>query len=95
VGPSFSYGLADAAVVVSSSPALADAAATALGNRVRSAADLETCFDFIRDHDEIEGALVVIGDKVAMWGDLPRLVRSGVRWDLITKGENIQPISGG
>jgi ApbE superfamily uncharacterized protein (UPF0280 family) len=87
VGPSFSYGKADAAVVVSPNVALADAAATALGNRVKEEADLGSCFDFMETIPDIEGAMVVFRDKMAFWGDLPRLVRSRVDVDLITKGK--------
>jgi ApbE superfamily uncharacterized protein (UPF0280 family) len=86
VGPSFSYGKADAAVVVSKNTVLADAAATALGNRVKVESDLETCFDFAEGLEEIEGALVIFRDRMAMWGKLPRLVHSEVGMDLITKG---------
>jgi uncharacterized protein len=94
VGPSFSYGRADAAVVVSANPTLADAAATALGNRVRTAADLESCFDFLNGLDEIEGALVILGDKMAMWGTLPPLVRSDVKLDRVTRGLGTDPSVG-
>jgi uncharacterized protein len=86
VGPSFSYGRADAAVVVSPNPVLADAAATALGNRVKSAEDLDTCFDFMDSMPQIEGALVILGDRMALWGKLPRLVKADVDHELITKG---------
>lgn len=86
VGPSFSYGRADAAVVVSPNTVLADAAATALGNRVRSVDDLGTCFDFMESMDEIEGALVVLGDRIALWGKLPRIVKAEVDAELITRG---------
>jgi uncharacterized protein len=86
VGPSFSYGRADAAVVVSANPTLADAAATALGNRVKTPEDLEHCFDFMDALEEIEGALVILGDRMAMWGLLPPLVRSEMNPELVTKG---------
>jgi len=89
VGPSFSYGKADAAVVVSSNTTLADAAATALGNRVKKESDLRGCFNFMESLKEIEGAMVILGDRVALWGRLPRLVRC--EWDpaLITQGKRI------
>jgi len=90
VGPSFSYGLADAAMVVSENVTLADAAATALGNRVREDGDLSACFDFMEALPEIEGALVVFRDKISLWGELPPLIRSEVNWDLITKGKKIE-----
>ena len=46
VGHSLSFGTADAVSVVSDSCALADASATAIGNRVRSKADIEKGIDF-------------------------------------------------
>ena len=87
VGPSFSYGRTDAAVVVSRNTVLADAAATALGNRVRFNADLKTCFDFLETIEEIEGALVILGDRIALWGNLPRLVRAEIQMDRISRGK--------
>ena len=89
VGHSFSYGQADAAIVVSPDVALADAAATALGNRVRSPDDLDACFSFLEPLEDVEGALVILGERIAMWGTLPKLVRIPVNPDLITKGESI------
>jgi ApbE superfamily uncharacterized protein (UPF0280 family) len=86
VGHSFSYGIADAAVVISGNVILADAAATALGNRIHSSSDLESCFDFLKPITEIEGALVILDDRMAMWGDLPKLVRMHVDETLITAG---------
>ncbi len=86
VGHSFSYGRADAAVVVSSNAILADAAATALGNRVKEEKDLDRCFTFLENVPDIEGALVIYHDKIALWGELPELVKSRVDVNLITKG---------
>jgi uncharacterized protein len=91
VGPSFSYGRADAAVVVSADTTLADAAATALGNRVQTPGDLEHCFDFMEALEEIDGALVILGDRMAMWGSLPPLVRSEMNPGLVTRGLRAQP----
>jgi len=87
VGHSFSYGKADAAVVISPNILLADAAATALGNRVQDESDLKSCFEFLEDLEEIDGALVVYQDKISLWGNLPQIVRSKVPYDLITKGK--------
>lgn len=72
VGPSISFGCADAATVISKDPALADAAATALGNAVQADNALEECFKAI-DRPGIDGALVIRGEKMAMWGELPTL----------------------
>lgn len=88
VGHSFSYGCADAAIIISENIPLADAAATALGNRIQSSADLDTCFQFLDNIPEIQGAMVIFRDRVAMWGILPELVEAEVDKGLITKGLN-------
>ncbi len=84
VGPSISFGCADAATVISKDPALADAAATALGNEVQSKGALEKCFKVI-DKPEIDGALVIRGEEMAMWGELPALKRARVGAERITR----------
>jgi ApbE superfamily uncharacterized protein (UPF0280 family) len=85
VGHSFSYGRADAAVVISENITLADAAATALCNRIRDENDLEVCFGCLKPHREIQGALVVYRNRIALWGELPELVEMTVNPDLITR----------
>lgn len=77
IGHSISFGNADAATVISRSPSLADAAATALGNVVKDE-DLEEPFARIKDVKLVDGAIVIHGDTVAMWGDLPKIVRAKV-----------------
>lgn len=84
VGPSISFGSADAAIVVSEDVSLADAAATALGNAVVEASPLEDSFKAV-DKPGIEGALVIRGEEMALWGDLPPLKRANLRPDLITR----------
>ncbi|MDD4776495.1 MAG: UPF0280 family protein, partial [Syntrophomonas sp.] len=64
VGPSISFGWADAALVVSQDVVLADAAATALGNAVTADGPLKECFAAI-DRPGIDGALVVRGGEMA------------------------------
>ncbi len=70
VGPSLSFGKADAAVAVSPSTPLADAAATALGNMVKSPDDLEATLEFAKKIEGVTGALLIYRDKIAAWGDL-------------------------
>ena len=84
VGPSISFGWADAALVVSGDVMLADAAATALGNAVARDGPLTECFAAI-NHPEIDGALVVRGDEMAIWKDLPPLCRARVDEERITR----------
>ncbi len=70
VGPSVSFGCADAAIAIAPSVPLADAAATALGNRVRGEEDLHEAIAFARKVKGLTGALLIIGDKIAAWGDI-------------------------
>jgi ApbE superfamily uncharacterized protein (UPF0280 family) len=86
VGPSISFGNADAALIISDDVALADAAATALGNRIVDARSLATAFDFLKDVPAVTGAIAIIGDKMATYGKLPRIVKANVDYDKITKG---------
>jgi hypothetical protein len=85
VGPSISFGAADAATVISEDTALADAAATALGNAVEATRPLQECFRSI-DRPGIEGALVIRGEEMALWGDVPKLRRAHVGAERITRG---------
>ena len=85
VGPSISFGCADAALIVSKDPALADAAATALGNAVQPGRPLADCFKAI-DKPGIDGALVIRGEEMAVWGKLPPIRRARVGEERITKG---------
>ncbi len=68
VGPSLSFGRADAATVVARDPALADAVATALGNRIRSAPDLEPAVSWATGVPGVLGAVAVLGDRLAAMG---------------------------
>ncbi len=70
VGHSLSFGRADAACVVASSAALADAAATALGNRVLDAQAIPGALKWVAAIPEILGAVVILGDKLGAWGQL-------------------------
>jgi ApbE superfamily uncharacterized protein (UPF0280 family) len=86
VGHSFSYGKADAAVVISDNVILADAAATALGNRIKSQNDLQDCFGLLEELDEIHSAMAVFQDRVALWGKLPKIIHLPMNQERITRG---------
>lgn len=87
VGPSISLGLSDAAMVISEDVSLADAAATALGNRITDKGSLTKAFDFLKEVPEVTGALGIIGDSMATYGRLPKIVRADVDYEKITKGD--------
>jgi ApbE superfamily uncharacterized protein (UPF0280 family) len=70
VGHSWSYGTADAACVVAEHGALADAAATALCNRVRGVTDLEAALAWVLGISGVRGALVIQGKTIAAQGQV-------------------------
>ena len=70
IGHSLSYGKADAVCVVADSCANADAAATAIGNLIKSPADIESAIKAGRNMGELIGIVVILGEKMGMWGDL-------------------------
>lgn len=79
VGPSVSFGKADAALVLAPAAAAADAWATALGNRLRYQGDLSTAVEHLinmnshSDNDEAYrpiGALAIMADQLAACGKI-------------------------
>jgi ApbE superfamily uncharacterized protein (UPF0280 family) len=70
VGPSISFGKADAAVIIARSAFLADAAATATGNLVKTKDDINKALNFALDIDVVEGALIIIGENLGVKGKI-------------------------
>jgi len=70
VGHSLSFGRADAALILAPSAILADAVATATGNLIQNEDDLETAVDFAMSIPGVSGALVILGDKMAVKGNV-------------------------
>jgi hypothetical protein len=70
IGHSLSHGRADAACVISRNCALADAAATAIGNRVATAADINAAIQWGKDIDGVLGIVVILGERIGVWGRL-------------------------
>ncbi len=70
VGPSRSFGKADAAVVISHDTTLADAVATALGNRIQGFTDLRKGVEWAMKIEGVRGAVAVLRDKMAVLGDI-------------------------
>ncbi len=70
VGHSLSFGRADAACVLANSTALADACATALGNRVPDAGAINAALAWIAEVPGVLGAVVIVGDKLGAWGNV-------------------------
>ncbi len=70
IGHSLSLGNADAVCILSRSAALADAAATAMGNRIKSTRDVGPATDWARSVEGILGGVVIIGATMASWGEV-------------------------
>jgi ApbE superfamily uncharacterized protein (UPF0280 family) len=68
VGHSLSFGVADAVIALSHSAALADAAATAIGNRVKSIDDIDVAIEQAQAIDGLGGVVIIKGDRMGMWG---------------------------
>ena len=70
VGPSLSFGKADAVCILSKSAALADAAATAVGNLVRDKKDMESGLERAKSIEGVLGCLLILADRMGAWGNV-------------------------
>lgn len=70
VGPSVSFGNADAAVVISRDACLADACATRLGNEIKSAADIGSALEMITGIAGVIGAVAIVGESCGAAGQI-------------------------
>jgi len=70
VGPSLSYGCADAVIVMARSAALADAVATAVGNDIKSADDIDGEVNTAGVRYGISGLVIIKGDRIGLWGNI-------------------------
>jgi len=70
VGPSLSFGNTDAVTVFSPSASLADAAATAIGNRVASASDIPGALEFAQTIEGLRGVAIIVGGQLGLWGQI-------------------------
>jgi ApbE superfamily uncharacterized protein (UPF0280 family) len=70
VGPSLSFGKADAVCVISQSATLSDAAATAIGNRVKTKKDIKTALDYGIKIPGIKGIIIICGNDMGAIGEV-------------------------
>jgi len=68
VGHSMSFGRADAVVVLSSCTALADAAATAIGNIIQTKDDINPALEKTKTIEGITGVVLIKDDQAGFWG---------------------------
>lgn len=70
VGHSLSLGNADAVCVLSESCPLADAAATSIGNHIKSKDDIQKAVDFGKTIEGVNGIAIIMDDEIGLWGKL-------------------------
>lgn len=69
VGPSLSFGKADAVMVACRDVLLADSYATAFANQVKTVEDVQRVADKMAEVEEILAAIVIKGDRIGMTGE--------------------------
>jgi len=74
-GHSHSYGKCDLATVVGVDGCTTDAYATALANSIKAERDMESAFKVLEGHRDVWGALAIKDGKIALYGDLPKIIR--------------------
>ncbi|MBU0671658.1 MAG: UPF0280 family protein [Candidatus Margulisbacteria bacterium] len=70
VGHSFSFGQADAVVVIARSAPLADAAATAIGNVIKEVTDIGNGLKLAKKIRGLDGVLIVKDDQIGVQGKI-------------------------
>ncbi len=70
VGHSLSFGKADAVTIIAPSATLADAVATACGNVVQIASDIDKGLAIASSTEGVTGAIIIIGGRVGVWGSV-------------------------
>ena len=84
VGPSISFGMADAVTIFARDVALSDAWATAICNAI--CPDDQSVLDRV-DPSEVSGIYAIMGDVTIRWGELPPIVPAVVDEGLISAGD--------
>jgi len=68
VGPSVSFGAADAVTVVAGTATIADAAATAIGNSVLTPDDIAAGLEMAASFEQVDGVVIMLQGSVGAWG---------------------------
>jgi hypothetical protein len=69
-GHSYSYGKADAVVIISKDTLLADSLATSAANKIKSKNDIKNVLNYINSIDNIIGGIIIKDDKVGAIGNI-------------------------
>ncbi len=70
IGHSLSLGHGELAVVRAKDGALADAVATALGNRLKNSASVELAIEFAQNINGVDGVFVQCDEAIGVWGNM-------------------------
>ena len=70
LGHSLSFGKADSVTVIAGTATLADAVATACGNRIQCAGDIEDGLDFGLSIEGVRGVVISIDKKIGLKGNV-------------------------
>ena len=70
IGPSLSFGSADAVVAIHRRGSMADAAATAIANLIHSPMDIDPIINRIAKDNRLIGLIACMSDKLGLWGDI-------------------------
>lgn len=73
VGHSLSFGMSDAVVALADDAAFADAAATAVGNRITCPDAIAAVLEDERRRARLRGLLVTVGKRMGAWGEMEML----------------------
>jgi ApbE superfamily uncharacterized protein (UPF0280 family) len=91
LGHSISLGDADISLVMAESAIIADALATAIGNRVSDNVSLSSCFDPYKSVPGWMGGLVMMDGAVAIHGKLPAVIEVEHCQERLTAHSRMQP----
>lgn len=69
VGPSLSFGRADAVMIACRNTALADAYATSIANKIQTPDDIEPALEKLENEKEILSAIIICQDKMGLRGE--------------------------
>jgi len=86
VGPSISFGMADAVTIFARDPLDADAWATAVCNRIRP--DDRQVLETV-DRHRVDAIYAIMGETIVAWGDVPPVVPAQVNEQLIAAGDRL------
>ena len=76
LGHSLSFGKCDLATVFSSKSYIADAVATAVGNRIKSEEDIQDALEWAISLEGVDGVIVIKNDKIGVIGKVPELIKA-------------------